>query len=841
MRFFGVLLCLAALGLIGYSALTFKAPKIQADLEERTREVLLATAVNADVDAINVRADGRQITLEGPIANDDQRQRVLDAVSALPGVLRTVDRLDPSDATSPYRLGAVKDPNGEVVVTGYAPDGSAKMAIVTTARALFGDDARITIDLADGAPKEGWAEAAAAALDAFAITLQGSLSIANEEILLDAKVTSEADIDAIEFFSEMVPDGYLWTNDLSVGNDSDPQPLEVVAAPSVSAEVETSAEVDTTVLALERQDSDSSASSGSGSGQAAITGSERGNDPVSTERRRVAPYTFSVVKDQQGGLFLKGFAPDKAARDVLIDAGKNVGDGLPVIADIEIADGVPDDEWLSMVQAGINAMQDMQSGRLDIVDSDVAFTSNPNAEANDADELGEATVATSPGGSQLDTAAAEIAAPQPASSAGDSSVDAALLPDSDATNEGALALVVDKVDEDAWSIRGLVPGREAEDELVAAIKDHAGVDDVDVELDHRDGDADDDWVRFANRHIRTLDVVRAGRLQLKDREAHLIGVVGRPEDIKPVQDVLAAINDDMTVDLQPVDPRPLATLSLKVLPNGEVSLSGALPDGLNEQEAIEALGINRFDGELREGARGSVNIWREELASLSAFLPIFDEIDLTLNDATFALNGEVHLHADAVAVADEMTRALGDNRQPLVEIATTSTVRMDGEIRTSPLTGQEEFYHRGYWLPVVNIAADDELCGERSSAMLATDKITFLRGQETLDQRAERLLNALAGLAIACLGSGDLVLEIGGHTDSRGAEQMNQDLSQARADAVLNALAARGVNVDALIAIGHGERQPIADNSTDDGRAANRRITFEWSVSKGTDGSDSKS
>ena len=164
MRFFGVLLCLAALGLTGYSALTFKAPKIQADLEERTREVLLATAVNGNVDAISVRADGRQITLEGPIADDDQRRRVLDAVSALPGVLRTVDRLDPSDATSPYRLGAVKDPNGEVAVTGYAPDDNAKTAIVTTARALFGDDARITIDLADGVPKEGWAEAAAAAL-----------------------------------------------------------------------------------------------------------------------------------------------------------------------------------------------------------------------------------------------------------------------------------------------------------------------------------------------------------------------------------------------------------------------------------------------------------------------------------------------------------------------------------------------------------------------------------------------------------------------------------------------------------------------------------------------------
>lgn len=836
MRFFGVLLCLAALGLTGYSALTFKAPMIQADLEERTREVVLATMANGGADAISVRADGRQITLEGPITDDNQRTKVLNAVSTLPGVLRTVDRLDLSTVISPYRFGAVKDQGGDVAVSGYAPTEQTKAAIVTTAMALFGEEASITIDLADGAPKEGWALAAAAALDALAVSHHGSISISDETIFLDANVTTEADIDAIQFFAEMLPDGYRWTDNLTVGSD-DKISETLDTAPSVSAEV------DARRVAPEGRDNEPADAGGRGVEQVENSGAVNGNDPILPEKRLVEPYTFSVVKDQQGGLFLKGFAPDQASRDALIEAGKTVGGGAPVIADIEIADGVPDDEWLSMVQAGINAMQDMQSGRLEIVDSDVAFTSNPNAEVGAADDLSQSAVASLSVDSGSAEAATGAATPPTNSPAGDGAVDAALLPDASVRNEGALALVVDKVEDDVWSIRGRVPSPGAEDELVAFIKGHAGVDNVDVELDYRDGDADDDndWVRFANRHIRTLDVVRAGRLQLDDREARLIGVVERPEDIKPVKDVLAAINEDMTVDLQPVDPRPLATLSLQLLAGGDVSLSGALPDGLDERDALEALGIKRFDGALRPGARGVAEAWRDELVTIGAFLPIFEKLDLTLSDRALKLNGDVHLHADAVAVADEITLALGDNRQPLVEIATTSTVHVEGATRTSPLTGAEEVYHRGYWLPVVDIAADSELCSEQSSAMLATEKITFLRGQEELDQRAERLLNALAGLAIACLRSGDLVLEIGGHTDSRGAAQMNQDLSQARADAVLNALAARGVNIDALIAIGHGERLPIADNGTDAGRAANRRITFEWSIANDANGSESKS
>ena len=70
----------------------------------------------------------------------------------------------------------------------------------------------------------------------------------------------------------------------------------------------------------------------------------------------------------------------------------------------------------------------------------------------------------------------------------------------------------------------------------------------------------------------------------------------------------------------------------------------------------------------------------------------------------------------------------------------------------------------------------------------------------------------------------DLKLRIEGHTDNVGAKAANQALSQKRAQAVMGWLIANGVDVSRLTAQGFGDSTPIADNSTDAGRAKNRRV-----------------
>ena len=68
--------------------------------------------------------------------------------------------------------------------------------------------------------------------------------------------------------------------------------------------------------------------------------------------------------------------------------------------------------------------------------------------------------------------------------------------------------------------------------------------------------------------------------------------------------------------------------------------------------------------------------------------------------------------------------------------------------------------------------------------------------------------------------------EVQGHTDNQGSDAVNDPLSQKRAEAVVKALETLGVDVFNLRPVGKGSHEPVADNSTEEGRAKNRRVEF---------------
>ena len=68
--------------------------------------------------------------------------------------------------------------------------------------------------------------------------------------------------------------------------------------------------------------------------------------------------------------------------------------------------------------------------------------------------------------------------------------------------------------------------------------------------------------------------------------------------------------------------------------------------------------------------------------------------------------------------------------------------------------------------------------------------------------------------------------EVQGHTDNQGSDAINDPLSQQRAEAVVKALEGQGVDPFNLRPVGKGSHEPVADNSTDEGRAKNRRVEF---------------
>jgi outer membrane protein OmpA-like peptidoglycan-associated protein len=115
-------------------------------------------------------------------------------------------------------------------------------------------------------------------------------------------------------------------------------------------------------------------------------------------------------------------------------------------------------------------------------------------------------------------------------------------------------------------------------------------------------------------------------------------------------------------------------------------------------------------------------------------------------------------------------------------------------------------------------------CEVSMTEILKDKQIKFATGKAVITAESASVLDALAAAAKQCPDAGTIAVE--GHTDSVGAAASNKALSQARADAVVAALATRGVAKDQLRAEGFGPDKPIASNDTPEGKAQNRRIEF---------------
>ncbi len=124
--------------------------------------------------------------------------------------------------------------------------------------------------------------------------------------------------------------------------------------------------------------------------------------------------------------------------------------------------------------------------------------------------------------------------------------------------------------------------------------------------------------------------------------------------------------------------------------------------------------------------------------------------------------------------------------------------------------------------PVAALPTPEE-CVAGVEAAIDGRKIAFAPGSVDLDSEGLAIVADVARVLRDCP---EAQIEIGGHTDSQGREEMNARLSQQRADAVLNALVARRILTGNLTARGYGEAAPVADNGTEAGREANRRIAF---------------
>jgi len=118
--------------------------------------------------------------------------------------------------------------------------------------------------------------------------------------------------------------------------------------------------------------------------------------------------------------------------------------------------------------------------------------------------------------------------------------------------------------------------------------------------------------------------------------------------------------------------------------------------------------------------------------------------------------------------------------------------------------------------PVVDEKVLEELKVQARAVYFNSGKATFKTGDKVTPERLDAIKEILKNYPNA-------KFSIEGHTDSDGSDKLNQKLSEDRANAVRNALIARGVNPNNLTSVGFGETKPVATNKTKEGKAENRR------------------
>lgn len=126
---------------------------------------------------------------------------------------------------------------------------------------------------------------------------------------------------------------------------------------------------------------------------------------------------------------------------------------------------------------------------------------------------------------------------------------------------------------------------------------------------------------------------------------------------------------------------------------------------------------------------------------------------------------------------------------------------------------------------IIPQAIQSSSCGKQFNKLVSPKIINFSTDSASIESQASIVIEKLIKYSVACPNS---IIEVGGHSDSRGNEGHNYLLSKQRARTIANSLIKSGIRTDSLVVEGYGESKPLADNSTEKGQALNRRIEFKY-------------
>ena len=368
---------------------------------------------------------------------------------------------------------------------------------------------------------------------------------------------------------------------------------------------------------------------------------------------------------------------------------------------------------------------------------------------------------------------------------------------------------------------------------------------------------------FATAQVKGREVTVVGdapdaeaRDKALSAASHVFGVA-KVADGMSVNGVLVRVASETTampeeaiikvVDAKPVAESPAALPAqdyrLTIIKNGEqVNLTGMIPDEASRKVLVR-LASDRYGADnvtdTMTVVAGAPEGWRSAVGTVLFNLSGLEKATATISNTEVMVDGEALDQAFADKAEDNMKKAmptaykvayavdvqapvLAKVETPLAEIEPTAGPVAEVAERAERATDKAAETATGVLGNLLEKAGKAMgYCSEVDE--LAIHKVMFAFDSAKITKVYNGTLDKVAGIMTTCSG---LDVTVAGHTDRAGSDLYNMWLSEQRAEAGVRALMKRGVAKNRLTAKGYGEANPVGDNATRAGRAANRRIEF---------------
>ncbi|MEL6609083.1 MAG: OmpA family protein [Pseudomonadota bacterium] len=503
-----------------------------------------------------------------------------------------------------------------------------------------------------------------------------------------------------------------------------------------------------------------------------------------TDSQQVTAPRFSIeMLRNEAGVSLIGLIPQSSDRDVIAARVARAAGGVPVTDLLETADYAAPEDWDIAVAYALRALGDLPRSKISVEADLVAITAITDSDQERRQVEGQ-LARNAPASIRT---ALDISAPRPVITpftlrflidAGGARFDACSA-DTDAAQRQITAAAIEAGLEGKADCRlGLgSPTTRWGDAAAAAITAVAELGTGSVTF----SDTDVTFVATQGTEPAAFDTVTA------ELEQNLPDIFA-----------LTAVLPEPETQSEDGPPEFTATLS----PEGQVQMRGHVGDDL-ARAAVETYAQSRFGAEqaylAAEDRESLPSGWSLRVLGGLAGLSQLSNGSVVVSDANVTVRGETGNPDARARIAQILSDQLGEGQPFSINVAYSEALD-----------------------PAANILTPEE-CVERVNLIIAERKITFEPSSTTLDANSRQTIAAIAEVLRECA---DIQMEVAGHTDSQGREEMNLNLSQSRAEAVIAALQGERIAAPGLIARGYGEARPIADNETEAGREANRRIEF---------------